>query len=203
MRPALVLNANVSGSMPDTDIAFATAGCWRTSAGHGIERLGGATQRRRVLQHADHEHVALVFGRRERGRHVRNRPTIASSITTNTPAASAPRFMTNRTPLLVTTGHAREPVVEALQEAVMHDVIVPQQQRAQRRRQRQRDEARDHDRDRDRHGELPIHLADQAAEERDRQEHRRQHQHDGDDRARHFLHRLLGGLRAPAGSRSS
>ncbi len=31
-RPALVLNENVSGSMPDTDIAFATAGCSRTSA---------------------------------------------------------------------------------------------------------------------------------------------------------------------------
>src|SRR6185369_3699249 len=31
-RPALVLNENVSGSMPDIDIALATAGCWRTSA---------------------------------------------------------------------------------------------------------------------------------------------------------------------------
>src|SRR4051812_10914249 len=31
-RPAFVLNENVSGSMPATDIALATAGFWRTSA---------------------------------------------------------------------------------------------------------------------------------------------------------------------------
>ena len=81
--------------------------------------------------------------------------------------------------------------VDQARRRVLGRVVRLEQPRGQRRRQGQRVDRRDHRRDRDGHRELLVELAGHAGQERHRHEHRAQHQRDRDDRAGHFLHRLV------------
>jgi hypothetical protein len=130
---------------------------------HGVEGRGGTAQGRSILQHADHEDVALVLGRRERGRHAAEQTENRQQHDREHTGRERAALHHEAHALLVPIGHAREPIVEAAQNPMLVPVLALEHQRAQRRCQRQRDEARDHDRYRDGYGELPVHLADQTA----------------------------------------
>ncbi len=88
---------------------------------------------------------------------------------------------------------AEQPIDQALHPVAL-GAVRQQQPRGQRRAERERVERRDDRRDGNRQRELPVELSRQAADEGRRHEDRAQHQGDGDDRARHFFHRLPRGI---------
>ena len=88
-----------------------------------LDRLGRAIQRRRVLQHRRSRRRSPdpLCGASELGT-VRNRPTMASEHHAEHARCERAALHHEAHALLVAARHAREPVVEALQDAVMDDV---------------------------------------------------------------------------------
>ena len=91
----------------------------------------------------------------------------------------------------IAVGHARKAVFEPFEETLLFVVARLQQQRGERGRKRQCHDAGDDDRYGNRDGELLVQLAGDAGNERDRNEYRAQDQHDRNERAAHFIHRLF------------
>ncbi len=167
----------------------------------------GAAQRSAGRQGGGDQQVALVLGRDEPARRVRQPPAGERD-----QAGIDDQHDHRHVDQLV--GHAGiavaefvEAVVEQQPEALdrvappgdlMAFILVgPHQQGGQRRRQGQGHDQRDQRRRRDGQGELLVELAGDAADEGRRHEHRRQHQGDGHQGAADLVHgqvgRVLGG----------